>query len=451
VDAASDLARGVETLDGAARAYNVGILVDLQATHAVVDHWSDDGDVERLRGHRGPRDDVVVELLSRSRWAAGLVPRLARRVRRVGPPLRVRFGLLGRLVVLLMGLLEHRERHTHIIRERFSVGVKLHHASAGVVLAVPDDFLLGRLVEAQPERRLVLPHLTSHVVPPPQLVGKAFAFGVEHDAAHAPERLCSEELNLRIGVVGLYKAGGMHLHPLQIDGLGANGVAHLDAVSSAMLPIRGGQVHEVWPVLGQQRIHGEVGAKSARRKDHRSVLLELDAAPLVSAANAIARRVLQQPSHAGLGDDARHVARLGDLLHHLDQGVRDRHAREALLPSMGPRLRVTSKARDKREVKIELVHEPLDVIAAVRAQYFRDFWLFRSALHGVVGEDLDAVLNAQVPLRPRVRAVDAARGLRRVTPAEGRLVKDHNFATPLHDGVRGGHAAKATAHHDGIV
>jgi hypothetical protein len=64
VDAARDLARGVEALDGAPRADHIGIHIDLKAAHAVVDHWCDDRNIEGLGGHLGPGDDVVVELLS---------------------------------------------------------------------------------------------------------------------------------------------------------------------------------------------------------------------------------------------------------------------------------------------------------------------------------------------------------------------------------------------------
>ena len=40
-----------------------------------MDHRGDDGHIERLALHRGPGDDVVVELLATARLAAGLLKR----------------------------------------------------------------------------------------------------------------------------------------------------------------------------------------------------------------------------------------------------------------------------------------------------------------------------------------------------------------------------------------
>jgi len=56
--------------------------IHFKTTHAVMDHWSDDRNVEWLALHRGSRNHIVVEFLSRSSLAARLIPRLARRVRR---------------------------------------------------------------------------------------------------------------------------------------------------------------------------------------------------------------------------------------------------------------------------------------------------------------------------------------------------------------------------------
>ena len=61
----------------------------------VVDDGGDDGDVERLGLHGGARDDVVVELLAGARLAAGLVPRLAGRVRGPGAAVGVLLRGLG--------------------------------------------------------------------------------------------------------------------------------------------------------------------------------------------------------------------------------------------------------------------------------------------------------------------------------------------------------------------
>ena len=45
-------------------AHNCGILIDLEATHALMDHGHDDGDIEWLGLQCGARDDVVENFMS---------------------------------------------------------------------------------------------------------------------------------------------------------------------------------------------------------------------------------------------------------------------------------------------------------------------------------------------------------------------------------------------------
>ena len=71
-----------------------------------------------------------------------------------------------------------------------------------------------------------------------------FAVGSDH----------SEELDLGIGIVRPHEPRRVHLHPLQVDALAANGLAHLDAVTSAMIAVRGRQVHQTGTVQREQRI-----------------------------------------------------------------------------------------------------------------------------------------------------------------------------------------------------
>mmetsp|Transcript_126763 Transcript_126763/g.364584 ORF Transcript_126763/g.364584 Transcript_126763/m.364584 type:complete len:245 (-) Transcript_126763:719-1453(-) len=242
--AARDLAGGIQALNRlTVSREDVGVNIDLQAAHAVVDHWRDDRHIKRLRLHLRPGDDVVVELFTRPRLAAGLVPRLARGVRRPRAAVGVALRLLRRLVMLLVRLLEHGKGHAHVIRERQTVLVVLHHTAAGVVLAMPDDLLRRRFVQRQSERRLVLPHLASDVVAAPELVGEALAVGVQNQAADTAESLGSQELDLRVRIVRLHQAGRVDLHPLEVDSAAADGFAHLDAVAGAVLAVGRRQVH----------------------------------------------------------------------------------------------------------------------------------------------------------------------------------------------------------------
>mmetsp|Transcript_123636 Transcript_123636/g.332066 ORF Transcript_123636/g.332066 Transcript_123636/m.332066 type:complete len:279 (+) Transcript_123636:392-1228(+) len=147
VHAARELPGGIEALDDARRLEDARLGVDLQATHAIVDHRRDDRHVERLGGDLRAGNDIVVELLARAGLAAGLVPRLARGV--CGP--RAALGVLGHLlrglVVLVVGVDEGLQRHAHVLGQRRPVLVELHHAAARVMLAVPGDLIGSILVQ----------------------------------------------------------------------------------------------------------------------------------------------------------------------------------------------------------------------------------------------------------------------------------------------------------------
>ena len=55
--------------------------------------------------------------------------------------------MIAYLIVLLRLISETLDGHTHILGEVRTAVVELHHATAGVVLAVPDDLVGGGLCE----------------------------------------------------------------------------------------------------------------------------------------------------------------------------------------------------------------------------------------------------------------------------------------------------------------
>ena len=58
------------------------------------------------------------------------------------------------------------------------------------------------------EGRLGLPHFPGDIVSSAQLVTKALAFRVDHQATHAAQGLGRQELDLGLGVIGLHQASG---------------------------------------------------------------------------------------------------------------------------------------------------------------------------------------------------------------------------------------------------
>merc|ERR1712139_568808 len=110
------------------------------------------------------------------------------------------------------------------------------------MFAVPHDLVRGGLVQAETERRLVLPHLTCHVVATAQLVREALAKGVKDDTANTTKGLSCQELDLGIGIIRLHQASWVHLNPLKIDAVCTNCISHLDGISGAVLAVCGWQV-----------------------------------------------------------------------------------------------------------------------------------------------------------------------------------------------------------------
>jgi len=106
MDTASDLTCSVEAWNGLAIAVDhCRVHIDLQTTHAVMDHWCDDGDIEGLGLHGRAWDDVVVELLARSCLATSGIPRLTRWVGWVRSTVRILLCLLGSFIVVIVRLL----------------------------------------------------------------------------------------------------------------------------------------------------------------------------------------------------------------------------------------------------------------------------------------------------------------------------------------------------------
>ena len=202
------------------------------------------------------------------------------------------------------------QRHAHVFGKVFSRRVELHHTTSSVVLGMPDDLICCGPIEAQSEGWFVLPHLPRDVVTTAQLVAEALAVGVQDEAADAAQGLGRQELHFGIRIVGLHQTSRMHLtglddwmlyrdlilwpgyyllccvmvfeqiffrtcfimfylndvldssfwasfpkprhlNPFQINGGGANGLPHLDGITSAMLSVCGGQVQKIRSVGGQ--------------------------------------------------------------------------------------------------------------------------------------------------------------------------------------------------------
>merc|ERR1740117_2184680 len=254
MDAACGLACYIKAWDHTGLGNALGLSCALQASHAVVDDRGDDGHVEGLCCNLGALKDVVVELLATACRAAGRIPRLATGV---GCPLSAIWVLLSLLCcfeVLLMCVSQHLHINAHVLCKLDTAGIVLHDATASVVLGVPEDLCRCGTVQAETERWLVLPHLASDIITTSKLICKALAILVEDKTSDTPQSLCSQELDLSIRIIGLHEASGVHLDPLKVNGYCADGLAHLDCITGAVLTVCSGQMQQVWTVLGEQRV-----------------------------------------------------------------------------------------------------------------------------------------------------------------------------------------------------
>ena len=59
----------------------------------------------------------------------------------------------------------------------------------------------ARHVQSEAERKIVLPHLSCHIVPPSQLIGKKISVCIEDKTNNSVKRFCREELDFDIEVV----------------------------------------------------------------------------------------------------------------------------------------------------------------------------------------------------------------------------------------------------------
>jgi len=314
--------------------------------------------------------------------------------------------------VHLVRVFELFQRHANVLSELGTRFVVFHHPTAGVVFAVPNDLGGGSLVEHQAEWAFVLPHLASYVIATAQLVGEPVAVSVKDKTTDSSQSLGGQELDLGIRILGIHQTGGMNLHPLQINRAGANRDTKLDAVTGAVLPVGGREVHQVRTVLSQQRILGEVSPKASRGKDDAAKLLEGLATARVLAANDRALIVLDELCDLRFGDNAGNVrVSLRHLLNHLNQSIRDGHARESLLTTVRARRGVATQPREQGQVQIEHITEPVHIGTTVVGQHLNQLGFLGPTLQAIRGKEFDRVLNSLRPLGAGVGTVNATRRL----------------------------------------
>merc|ERR1719512_208794 len=118
--------------------------------------------------------------------------------------------------------------------------------------------------------------------------------------------------------------------------------------------------------------------------------------------------ISKQAIHLGLQQNtSATIPSLCDLLQLLHEAISDGHARESLFATVCPWHGVASKPRYERQVHAKGIRDPIHSRSTLLAQHLDEIWTTGTTPHRVFREDLRAVINLQVPLRPCQCAVDA--------------------------------------------
>mmetsp|Transcript_23898 Transcript_23898/g.62788 ORF Transcript_23898/g.62788 Transcript_23898/m.62788 type:complete len:342 (+) Transcript_23898:611-1636(+) len=327
------------------------------------------------------------------------------------------------------------------------------------MLAVPGDLSRGLPIQAKEEtccgtlhKPLILPHHPRDIVPTAELIAETIALDVEKNPTHTSQRLGSEELDLRVWLVGVHEPSRMNLDPLEVHSVSTNAHGHLQPIACAVLSVRGGEMCEIGAMLVEERVSSEIGSKTASRYDHGAVLLDdLSFGIHALHANHVAAAVCKELLRLCLEHDPRAVRFLSGVLKPFHQSVGDGHAWETLLAAVRPRVRMPTQPRDEAQIEAKLVHEPVNRWCAFTREHTDQIGSLGTATHGVLCESLGAVGDAQSALGLREGTVDATGRLRAVTTKKTALVHDKHLDTALHDGVRGREASQTTTNHDHLL
>jgi len=266
VDTTSNFTGGEESRDGlAVGTEDTGLGVDFETTHGVVEDGGHDGNIENI---------VHLPL-------AGL------------EEVFTEWILLGLddVVIVLEGLLELGRADADVLGQSSTILVALHETTADVVFAVPLNLFGGFTVEDEPNWMLdagwsvdaeetiecmtdlssLFPDLSGDVVTVLQLIDESLAFAVEQEATDTTESLGSKELDFGPWFVRVDQTGRMHLNLLHVDSAGTDGDSDLVSVAGTVITVGGGELPELWAVLLQQGVFGEVGSVTASGQDDRTI------------------------------------------------------------------------------------------------------------------------------------------------------------------------------------
>lgn len=82
-----------------------------------------------------------------------------------------------------------------------------------------------------------------------KLVGETLALIVKEETTNTTERLSSQELDLGLGILGVYETGRVNLNLLEVNGFCSNSHREFLPVTSAVIAVGGGELPELRAML----------------------------------------------------------------------------------------------------------------------------------------------------------------------------------------------------------
>lgn len=96
---------------------------------------------------------------------------------------------------------------------------------------------------------LVLPHASSNVVTVAELISETLALIIKEKTTDTTERLSSQELDLGLGILGVYETGRVNLNLLEVNSLRSDGHREFLSITSAVIAVGGGEFPELRAML----------------------------------------------------------------------------------------------------------------------------------------------------------------------------------------------------------
>jgi hypothetical protein len=182
----------------------------------------------------------------------------------------------------------------------------------------------------------------------------------------------------------------VHLDLLHVDGAGTDRDGDLVSVTGTVITVGGGELPELWAVLLQQGVFGEVGSITTSGQDDRAIgglglstkgvldtnddrtiLDELGDASLLLDDDAlgVADREVLKTLHLSVCDDLyKRSASVAGMTRGKHMRLVAHHAGELSITTVGSWLTVTTKSSNLGKVELELVLQPVDSISGTASQ-----------------------------------------------------------------------------------